>query len=615
MKKTKILVSMAVAALAILGTYTTAFADVGAYAIKDIKTNSIRQYDLKNLTESFLNNKIGQGNDLLFKEFKEDQGKNGVHAIYDDSKKYINYAEAVKAFEEGKVSGKEFQLNGFLKEAKAGETPNYVYERKVSGEKIVNGLNITKEGFELDLSKEVLEAYEDVKIVAAKIVISNGTITGKLLVDAGKDAEVTVKNVKTDAITGLSGSLKLEAVEAKELIIEKALNLNVDAASKLTKLSITAPKGTEVVLSGNLGSVEVSSAVKLTITAGSNVDVKIANDEAKDITVVAEAGATVTTDKPITNTGGSGTVTQPGGTTGGGGGGGTTKTAPVLKNQGIITVDESKKEVKLNNASLSNFTIEVDQAATMKLISGTTELGSWNLEEGINDITTEDNLSALDVTKLFNIFRDTEMSGSDLAEVVDFTAILNTVTSLDNEKKEEIYAELANVISNAGNKQAIYDALNVPSLYNKVQNKENFKKALKPAVDYYNAQTGKNYDVNSLNFINDLEVIMKDVNKNSSIIDGFYKAVNLTLLLSDSNKVAIFDEINMTNVFDAIKSDTATYLGLAILVVENAETFEDSIRSAVNLGRLVEIILEDEEIDVKIVLNNVNGTNTYTVVK
>jgi len=322
MKKTKILVSMAVAALAILGTYTTAFADAGAYAIKDTKTNIIRQYDLKSLTESFLSNKIGQGNDLLFKEFKEDQGKNGVHAIYDDSKKYISYAEAVKALEEVKISGKEFQLNGFLKEAKAGETPNYVYERKVSGEKVVNGLNITKEGFELDLSKEVLETYEDVKVTVGQVIISNGTITGKLLVDAGKDAAVTVKNIVTDAITGLSGSLKLEAVQAKELVIEKALSLNVDTASKLTKLSITAPKGTEIVLSGNLGAVEVSSAVKLTITAGSKVDVKIANDEAKEITVVAEAGSTVTTDQPITNTEGSGTITGPVTPTPGGGGGG-----------------------------------------------------------------------------------------------------------------------------------------------------------------------------------------------------------------------------------------------------------------------------------------------------
>lgn len=460
MKKTKILVSMAVAALAILGTYTTAFADAGAYAIKDTKTNIIRQYDLKSLTESFLSNKIGQGNDLLFKEFKEDQGKNGVHAIYDDSKKYISYAEAVKALEEVKISGKEFQLNGFLKEAKAGETPNYVYERKVSGEKVVNGLNITKEGFELDLSKEVLETYEDVKVVAAKIVISNGTVTGKLIVDAGKDAAVTVKNVKTDAITGLSGSLKLEGVEAKELVIEKSLSLNVDTASKLTKLLITAPKGTEIVLSGNLGAVEVSSAVKLTITAGSKVDVKIANDEAKEITVVAEAGSTVTTDQPITNTEGSGTITGPVTPTPGGGG----TTTPTVDhtplytainsifagvdsldnkfntNAGYLTISPSGNTVTITlpaDKSAKDIADDIKASTTVASVSGLTEY--INLVNLIKpDVNTGNILTALS-NKLNSL-------GMELLYNTDIPFVQNLANLSNNTNKAQIVAAMNEVV-------------------------------------------------------------------------------------------------------------------------------------------------------------------------
>lgn len=462
MKKTKILVSMAVAALAILGTYTTAFADAGAYAIKDTKTNIIRQYDLKSLTESFLSNKIGQGNDLLFKEFKEDQGKNGVHAIYDDSKKYISYAEAVKALEEVKISGKEFQLNGFLKEAKAGETPNYVYERKVSGAKLVNGLNITKEGFELDLSKEVLEAYEDVKVTVGKVTIANGTITGKLSVDAGKDAEVIVKNIITDAITGLSGSLKFEGVEAKELVIEKSLSLNVDTASKLTKLLITAPKGTEIVLSGNLGAVEVSSAVKLTITAGSKVDVKIANDEAKEITVVAEAGSTVTTDQPITNTEGSGTITGPVTPTPGGGGGGvvtpTVDHTPLYTainsifagvdsldnkfntNAGYLTISPSGNTVTITlpaDKSAKDIADDIKASTTVASVSALTEY--INLVNLIKpDVNTGNILTALS-NKLNSL-------GMELLYNTDIPFVQNLANLSNNTNKAQIVAAMNEVV-------------------------------------------------------------------------------------------------------------------------------------------------------------------------
>lgn len=320
MKRTKIIVSMAVASLALLGTYTTASADVGAYAVKDAKTNVIRQYNLESLTEAFLNNKLGQGNDLLLKDFKEDQGKNGVHAIYDDSKKYVDFEEAVKGLEETKVSGKEFDLNTFLKDAKATEFPNYVYERKVKEDKVINSVNVTKEGLQLDLAKENFEEYEDLKVVATKVIITNGTVKGKFIVDCGDGNLVTVKNLKVDDIAGLSGVLKLEGVVAKNLVIENSMNLNLDAASQVSKIIIAADKGEEVVLSGNLGTVELTTPTKVVVSEGTKVQITV-SDAAKDATIVAESGAQVTTDKPVANVEGPGTVTtNPGTSTGGGGG-------------------------------------------------------------------------------------------------------------------------------------------------------------------------------------------------------------------------------------------------------------------------------------------------------
>lgn len=286
MKKTRILISMTVASLLLAGTYTTAFADVDAFTVKDAKSNAIRQYSKGDLISSFKSSKLGKGNDLLFKDFNAGKEANGIYSMHDDSKKYVSYETALEELLSAASEGQAFDLNNFAKETEAAETPNYVYDRKVKTDKVVNGLTVTKDGFELDLAKETLEDYEDVKVVAAKVTVANGTVKGKLVVDAGKDSEVTVKNVKADAVTGLSGSLKLQAVEAKELTIEKALSLNVDASSKVTKLVITAPKGSEVVLSGNLGVVELNSAVNLKLADGTKVQIKAIGD-AKDATITA----------------------------------------------------------------------------------------------------------------------------------------------------------------------------------------------------------------------------------------------------------------------------------------------------------------------------------------
>jgi len=376
MKKTKMLVSIAAATIALLATYTTAFATtIEAYTVKDAKTGVVRLYDFDGLIGSLISSELGLGDDLLVKDFAADQTANGVNSIYDDSKKYVPFEEAKKALEDSKTTGQAFDLIKYLKDAKAGETPTYVYERKVKGDKVVNGLNITKEGAQIDLSKEKLEDYEDVKVLAGKIMITNGTIKGKLVVDAGKDAEVTVKNVTGDSITGLSGSLKLEGVVAKELVIEKAITLNVDTASTLTKLVITAPKGSEVVLSGNLGTVELNSAVKLTITEGTKVDIKVVTEEAKETTVVAEKGAEVTTDKPIENVEGEGTVTTDpgtgtGGNTGGSSGGDTGDTTQATINANRATLATSIADIISKVDALDN---EIDNGGNITTsVNGTT---------------------------------------------------------------------------------------------------------------------------------------------------------------------------------------------------------------------------------------------------
>lgn len=453
MKKTKMLVSVAAATIALLATYTTAFADIGAYTVKDAKTGVIRQYDLKSLSNSVINNMLGLGNDLLFKDFAADQTANGVNSIYDDSKKYVPFEEAKKALESSTTTGQAFDLNKYLKDAKAGETPTYVYERKVKDDKVVNGLNITKEGAQIDLSKEKLEDYEDVKVLAGKIMITNGTIKGKLVVDAGKDAEVTVKNVTGDSITGLSGSLKLEGVVAKELVVEKAIKLNVDTTSILTKLVITAPKDAEVVLSGNLGTVELNSAVKLVITEGTKVDIKVVTEEAKETTVVAEAGAQVTTDTPLPNTEGPGTVTTDsgtgtGGSSGGNSGGGNEvytpdHTALYSAINGIFTATDSLDNI-FNEASGY---LTINKSGN----SATVTLPNMTAEELLNDIKADFTVGQLSGLLEYSNLIKAIKTGDDVKPGADVntTDIENAIADkLNNLGKGTLYSTNLTFIQN-----------------------------------------------------------------------------------------------------------------------------------------------------------------------
>jgi hypothetical protein len=71
MKKTKLLVSFAVASFIIFGWKSTAFAKVDGYAVKDSKTSVIRQYDTKELCESFLDYTMGVGQGHYTKNFKK----------------------------------------------------------------------------------------------------------------------------------------------------------------------------------------------------------------------------------------------------------------------------------------------------------------------------------------------------------------------------------------------------------------------------------------------------------------------------------------------------------------------------------------------------------------
>lgn len=360
MKKTKLLVSFAVTSFIIFGWKSTAFAKVDGYAVKDSKTSVIRQYDTQELCESFLDYTMGVGQGTLYKEFQKDSKENGIYTLHDSSKKYVDYKSALNQVEEQSKKGQTFALNQYLGEAKAEETPNYVYDRKVKGEEVVSGLNITKDGFVADLSGKDFQDgdFEDVRVTGKDIALKNGTIKGELILDS--EGLVVVDNVKGQSIKAVAGEIQLTKVEANELaikgnkeikieskegtnikdtkvesfavidskagtlgnvtisvnekgtktvelkgtftqpvIVKSDIELKVDKDAKLAKVEIDTPKGAEVKLSGNVGQVELKSASKIELASGTKAEIKATTDEGKKSSIKADENADVKVDPNI----------------------------------------------------------------------------------------------------------------------------------------------------------------------------------------------------------------------------------------------------------------------------------------------------------------------------
>lgn len=332
MKKVKLLVSFAVTASIVFGGFSTAFAKVDGYTVKDSKTSIIRQYDTEELSQSFLDQTEGVGEGTLYKEFKKDSEENGIHTIHDNSRKYVDYKSALKQAEEQSKSGQTFALNQYVGDAEAEETPEYVYDRKVKEGEVVSGLNITKDGFIADLSSGDFGDFEDVHITAKDVAVTNGTIKGELILDS--EGLVIVKNIKGQSIKAVAGDIHLTKVEADQLevkgnkeikiesnegtnikntkvesyavidskagtlgtvaisvdekgsktielkgtftqpvIVKSGVELKVDKNAKLAKVEIDTPKGAEVKLSGNVGEVEVKSETNIKVEEGTKAEI------------------------------------------------------------------------------------------------------------------------------------------------------------------------------------------------------------------------------------------------------------------------------------------------------------------------------------------------------
>lgn len=354
MKKVKLLVSFAVTASIVFGGFSTAFAKVDGYTVKDSKTSIIRQYDTEELSQSFLDQTEGVGEGTLYKEFKKDSEENGIHTIHDNSRKYVDYKSALKQAEEQSKSGQTFALNQYVGDAEAEETPEYVYDRKVKEGEVVSGLNITKDGFIADLSGKDFGEFQDVHITGKDITVTNGTIKGELILDS--EGAVIVKNIKGQGIKAIAGDIHLTKVEADQLdvkgnkeikiesnegtsikntkvesyavidskagtlgtvtisvdekgsktvelkgtftqpvIVKSGIELKVDKNAKLAKVEIDTPKGAEVKLSGNVGQVEVKSETNIKVEEGTKADIT-GTGEGKKSVIDADENTDVTVD-------------------------------------------------------------------------------------------------------------------------------------------------------------------------------------------------------------------------------------------------------------------------------------------------------------------------------
>lgn len=122
-KKIAVLITFIIAV-----TAQTAFAKVDSYGVKNQKDQVI-SYDKIELQQSFIQNKRG-GDSKIYNEFLSNIQSGNFISFHDDSGKEVSYKDITEAFIAAKRSGKSFNVDEFVKNAKGMELENNDKEDK-----------------------------------------------------------------------------------------------------------------------------------------------------------------------------------------------------------------------------------------------------------------------------------------------------------------------------------------------------------------------------------------------------------------------------------------------------------------------------------------------------
>lgn len=138
MKKGKI--TMAIAAFSICvglsGVHT--FAKVNSILINDTTAQKIYEYNYNDLSDSFESAMLGDSSPL-YNDYSSKMSKLGVYAIYDDTNKFVDFAQTEAAFEDAQLNTTPFDINAFTESSNAPllkTTPTTVYDVQVSGNSV-----------------------------------------------------------------------------------------------------------------------------------------------------------------------------------------------------------------------------------------------------------------------------------------------------------------------------------------------------------------------------------------------------------------------------------------------------------------------------------------------
>ena len=226
--KKNIIKAVILVATIITGISVEAYAKVDGYLLKD-DTNTIYNYNFKELKDSLINNALGN-NDPLFSEFETNLKRGQFYLLHDSDGKYVSYEVIKKVLIEKTLNQENFDLETEVRSAKTEETPEVIENIRKENNQVIKELVILKEGTVLDGSNIVKDKYKKVIISVNNVTISNLDITGDIILNPGNLGKVKIDNVKCNLINILSGDKKgivFNKVESKEVKIDKNLDIEV----------------------------------------------------------------------------------------------------------------------------------------------------------------------------------------------------------------------------------------------------------------------------------------------------------------------------------------------------------------------------------------------------
>jgi hypothetical protein len=287
MKRTKILVALALMSAMCFGAANTAFAEVDGFIIKDSKTQKMYMYDAQEVLKSFRRYSRWNEEDNVYKEFKKNVKENNLYMLYDDSGKFVRYKDAAKEFNKTRPREEAFDIDKYINNVKGEETPDYVYNRVFKDNQFINTINIVKDNGQIDFRNKKIS--EDILISAENVELKNVNIKGKLIIECKADAKIILKNIQCNEIEVLSGGnkgVKLDNVKVNKMRVACGTSIISAKSTKIKTTVIDVDKKQTVNLAGHYGRVELKKDSNIKIEKGAEVYIfadKNANNAVVDV--------------------------------------------------------------------------------------------------------------------------------------------------------------------------------------------------------------------------------------------------------------------------------------------------------------------------------------------